>query len=186
MVFLHTTDLKSGCLFLNHWHESGAGIDVTVNNRQKEKWSHRFLTSTASPQANVMPAIATGSGSGARVAAGTGVAGGGADSAVHGSSQVRRHVCFVSHQVYPAEPMQPWLSRSEPGIMAVVVAGIVVFSGATPDTGRTRSAAIRRMPGIRAGEHTSRFIYFTMVRRAIMINGLSLRTDSKTTGFLTF
>ncbi len=109
---------------------------------KKEKWSHRFLASTASPQANVMPAIATGGGSGARVAAGTGVAGGEADSAV-------------------------------------------VFSGATPDTGSTTSAAIRRMQGIRVGEHTIRFIYFTMVRRDIMINGLSLRPDPKTTGFLT-
>jgi len=152
---------------------------------KKEKWSHRFLASTASPQANVMPAIATGGASGARVAAGTGVAGGEADSAVHGSSQVRRHFCFASHQVYPADPMQPWLSRSEPGIMAVVVAGTVVFSGATADTGSTTSAAIRRMQGIRIGEHTIRFIYFTMVRRDIMINGLSLRPDSKTTGFLT-
>lgn len=68
--------------------------------------------------------------------------------------------------------MQPWLSRSEPGIMAVVVAGAVVFSGATPDTGSTRSAAIRRMARIRVGEHTIRFIQFTIVRRDIMINGL--------------
>lgn len=49
--------------------------------------------------------------------------GGVAAAPVHDSSHSLRHFCFGSHQVYPAEPMQPWLSRSEPGIIAVVAAG---------------------------------------------------------------
>jgi hypothetical protein len=139
--------------------------------------------STARQKAMVTPVIAATGGSGERVAAGKGVANGDADSAVHGSSQVRRHFCFASHQVYPADPMQPWLSRSEPGIMAAVVAGAVVSSGATPDTGSTRSVAVRRMPRTRVWEHTIRFIHFDMGKRAIMVNGLCRRVDSKREGF---
>ena len=72
--------------------------------------------------------MATTGGSGDFAVVGAAETGGVVDAApVQDSSHSRRHFCFGSHQVYPAEPMHPWLSRSEPGIMAVVVAGEVAW-----------------------------------------------------------
>jgi hypothetical protein len=39
------------------------------------------------------------------------------------SSQLLKHLFFTSHQVYPADPMQPWLSLSPPTMGEFCVVG---------------------------------------------------------------
>jgi hypothetical protein len=62
--------------------------------------------------------------------------------------------------------------------MAAEVAAAVVFGGATPDTGSTRNAAIKRTARIRVGEQTIRIIHFNMGGRDIMVNDLCSRSDT--------
>jgi len=52
-------------------------------------------------------------------------------SSTQGSSQVRKHLFFNSHQLYPAETRQPWASLSPPTIGGLVVVVVEILQASS-------------------------------------------------------